>query len=224
MRRAWIAALCAAAALAAPPGAADPAPGAPVSAHVDRTGRRIYLLDADGRVVESAPVGIGRGGLARKTAMSDLITPTGTFSVDLVLTDDGGHDAVAAEAVRRFAGDPEFARLLAGEPGLPGLFANMNGIDFDGDGAPDRAYGVGYIGLTSDDAVTGPKMRRFSRDGTAYWYSIALHHTPDPANLGAANSGGCVHVSEALLRRLVDDGVLTLGSTVTIADGPPAAR
>ena len=40
-----------------------------------------------------------------------------------------------------------FVELLAD---LPALFANMNGIDFDGNGAPDVAYGSAYIGLTYD--------------------------------------------------------------------------
>jgi hypothetical protein len=200
--------------------AAEPA-DAPVAVHIDRSGRQIYLLNANGDVVASEPVGIGRGGLATKTGMSDLITPTGTFTVDLVLTENGSHNAVDPSAVARFSKDPEFARLLSGDPGLKGLFANMNGIDFDRDGRPDRAYGAGYIGLKSDEAVTGPKMRRFSRDRTAYWYAIALHHTPKRDNIGKANSGGCVHLTETMLSRLVEERIVRIGSTVTIADGPP---
>ncbi|MFT5682224.1 MAG: hypothetical protein ACI8RZ_003142 [Myxococcota bacterium] len=182
--------------------------------HIDRAGRILYLLD-DGVVTQTAPVGIGRGGLSEKTTMADLITPTGTFTVDLILTADGGD--VAPEAIARFSDDAEYAALLAD---LPSLFANMSRIDFDGDGAPDAAYGTAYIGLTSTEAVTGPKLRRY-RGGTAYWYSIALHGTPDPDNLGAARSGGCVHLSEGLLAALTAEGRVTIGSPVVIADGPP---
>lgn len=207
------AALISATALAADP----PAP----SVHIDRAGRTLYLLDAaTGAVRHEAPVGIGRGGLGEKQSMSDLITPTGTFTVDLIVTEGGTHDRVSDAALRRFSGDAEYAALLAD---LPALYANMSRLDFDADGTPDRAYGAGYIGLTSSEAVTGPKMRRY-RDGTAYWYSIALHGTPAPSSLGAARSGGCVHLPEALLLSLVTEEVLTIGSAVVIADGPPPAR
>jgi len=194
---------------------------APPRVHVDRQGRILSLVDGHGEVVHSEPIGIGRGGLLEKTAMSDLVTPTGTFTVDLVLQTSGEHDAVAPEVIARFADEPEFAALLSGEPGLSGLFGNMSGIDFDGDGKPDRAYGEAYVGLRSDTAVTGPKMRRHSKSRTAYWYSIALHGTPVAENLGAANSGGCVHVAPALLDRMINEGILALGSELRIADGPP---
>lgn len=186
--------------------------------HIDRAGRTLYLLAPhSGEIVHQEAIGVGRGGLGEKQAMGDLITPTGRFTVDLVVTDRATHDAVSAAATERFREDAEYAGLLAD---LPTLYANMSRIDFDGDGAPDRAYGAGYIGLTSSEAVTGPKMRRY-RDGTAYWYSIALHGTSDASALGEARSGGCVHLSEALLFRLVEEEVLTLGSPVTISDGPP---
>ena len=69
-------------------------------------------------------------------------------------------------------------------------------------------------------AMQRDKARRY-RDGTPYWFSIALHGTPDPANLGAANSGGCVHLSPTMLSHLIDGDLVTLGSVVVIADGPP---
>jgi hypothetical protein len=92
-------------------------------------------------------------------------------------------------------------------------------LDFDGDGVPDRAYGDGYIGLRSSEAVTGPKMRRYR--GTPYWYAIALHGTPDPSSLGEARSGGCVHLPASLLEQLVTGDHIQLGTQVIIADGPP---
>lgn len=185
------------------------------SVTIDRQGRTLYLLDEDGTVLRAAPVGIGRGGLATKQSMADLITPTGTFTIDLVLTGAGG--AVDPSTAAGLATDPEYAALLA-DP--VALLANMNRIDFDGDGAPDRAYGVAYVGLTAEDQVTGPKLRRY-RDGTAYWFSIALHGTPDPANIGAAGSGGCVHLPAELLTELIAAGTLAVGRAVIIQDGAP---
>lgn len=185
------------------------------SVTIDRQGRTLYLLAEDGTVLRSSPVGIGRGGLADKQSMADLITPTGTFTIDLVLTGRGG--TVEPHTAAGFSSDPEYAALLA-DP--VALLANMNRIDFDGDGAPDRAYGVAYVGLTAADRITGPKLRRY-RDGTAYWFSIALHGTPDPANIGAANSGGCVHLPTDLLIELIDAGTLAVGHTVIIQDGAP---
>ena len=185
------------------------------SVTIDRQGRTLYLLADDGTVLRSSPVGIGRGGLTDKQSMADLITPTGTFTIDLVLTADGG--TVEPSTAAGFAADPEYAALLA-DP--VALLANMNRIDFDGDGAPDRAYGSAYVGLTAADRITGPKLRRY-RDGTAYWFSIALHGTPDPANIGAANSGGCVHLPADLLTELIDAGTLAVGQTVVIQDGAP---
>ena len=182
--------------------------------HIDRTGRTLTLID-DGTVLQTAPVGIGRGGLGEKTTMSDFITPTGTFTVDLILTPAGG--AVAPEVVKKFSSIPEYASILND---LPTLFSNMSRIDFDGDGSPDSAYGSAYIGLTSDTAVTGPKLRRY-RDGTIYWYSIALHGTPALESLGAAQSGGCIHLSESRLAALIADDAVAIGSSVIISDGPP---
>jgi len=184
--------------------------------HVDRKHRQVYILDVHGGVVHQEPAGVGRGGLKDKTTMSDLVTPLGSFRVDLVVSENGDHNAISDELKDRWTGDPTYGPLVAD---LRRLYANMSALDFDGDGAPDRAYGSAYVGLHSDTVVTGPKMRRFL--GTPYWYSIALHGTPDPANLGAANSGGCVHLSAELLSRLLSDGTLKVGRTVVIADGPP---
>ena len=198
----------------APPPPEEPWAPVQTRVHVDRSARTIEVVDAEG-VLRTGPVGIGRGGLGEKRSMDDLITPTGVFTVDLVLHAAGTHNAVRWGAA--VPTDPELSELLGS---LEGLFANMNRIDFDGDGQADGAYGDAYIGLSSPDAVTGPKLRRHSASGLPYWYSIALHATPDPANLGQANSGGCVHVDASLLDHLIRDGTLGLGAEVTILDGP----
>lgn len=189
--------------------------------HVDRLNREVYVLDEAGAVVHQEPAGIGRGGLKDKTTMSDLVTPTGTFTVDLVVSQDGRHNAISAAHRTRWAGDATYGRFVDQEDGLAQLYANMSSLDFNGDGSPDRAYGTAYVGLDAKDVVTGPKMRQYR--GTPYWYSIALHGTPDPANLGQARSGGCVHLSADLLTRLITDGTLSIGQKVVIADGPPKA-
>lgn len=186
--------------------------------HVDRRGRRVYVLDEQGEVTHSEPAGIGRGGLGRKSSMGDLKTPTGRFVVDLLLAPAAGTFAVSPAVSSQ---DDVLQGFVNGPAALARLWSNMDQLDFDGDGAPDHAYGSAYIGLHSPDgsAVTGPKLRRFR--GTPYWYSIALHGTPDPTSLGQARSGGCVHLSAALLQRLVTQGTLALGAEVVIADGPP---
>lgn len=205
------------------PEAPPPAPEAPAAptltpprVHVDRAARTVTVVDRQGHVTVE-PIGIGSGGLAEKRSMADRVTPTGTFTVDLVLHAAGTHDAVAPEAVARFAGDPELAALLTPD-GLPRLFRNMSGLDFDGDGAAGE-YGPAYIGLHAADVVTGPKLDRWR--GVPRWFSIALHGTPDPTDLGGATSGGCVHLSDPLLARLIEEELLVVGSTVTITDGPP---
>ena len=194
----------------------------PPLVHVDRHGRMLYVLNDRGAVVHQEPIGIGRGGLGEKTSMSDFITPVGTFTVDLILDETGTYNAIAPSLRARWAGDPTYGALVAPRSGLATLYANMASLDFNGDDVPDRAYGVAYIGLDSASAVTGPKMRLFR--GTPYWYSIALHGTPSPEGLGQARSGGCVHVSKDLLRHLLHEGILSVGQTVRIADGPPTLR
>ena len=182
----------------------------------------LYVLDNQRAVLHQEPIGIGRGGLGEKVSMSDFVTPLGTFTVDLVLEDSGQHNAIAPSLRDRWTGDPTYGALVEPQSGLTTLYRNMSSLDFNGDQAPDRAYGVAYVGLDSASAITGPKMRLFR--GTPYWYSIALHGTPSSEQLGQARSGGCVHVSAPLLRRLIREGTLAVGQTVRIADGPPTIK
>ena len=184
---------------------------------VDRQHRQLHVRDAQGQYSAHA-VGVGRGGLDTKTSMADAITPTGTFTVDLILTTSGQHNAISVDNHMRFSQHDDFAPFTD-EHGLQRLFSNMNSLDFDQNGAADAAYGNAYIGLTSPQAITGPKFRHYQ--GTVYWFSIALHGTPDPANIGQARSGGCVHLPDDLLHRLITEGVVTIGSEVVIADTPP---
>lgn len=193
--------------------------GTPPRVHVDRTAREIWVYDATGSLTHRTAVGVGRGGLGQKTAMGDLITPTGTFTVDLVISETGTHNAIASIHTQRWSGDATYGHFVDAPGGLIRLYETMSSLDFNGDGTPDRAYGTAYVGLSAADAVTGPKMRLYR--GTPYWYSIALHGTPDPTSIGQARSGGCVHLPSALLQSLITTGTLAIGQTVVIADGPP---
>ena len=172
--------------------------------HVDRKGHKFYVLDDDGKIIYQAPAGIGRGGLKKKKRMSDQVTPTGNFKVDLILHKNPKWNAISENNKELYKG------------GLKTLFDNMNGIDFDRNGKSDGAYGTAYIGLDSKDAVTGPKLSQYGK--TPYWYSIAIHGTPSPSNIGKSNSGGCVHLSEKDLNHLIEKKIVQIGTPVTISD------
>ena len=196
----------------------EPKSEGPFSVLINRQHKQLMVLDKNGQVVVEAPVGIGKGGLSVKTSMSDLVTPTGTMVVDLILYQEPQYNRVEPGASERFSSPSEFGEFFSGSGGLLRLFATMNSIDFDQNGMPDRAYGSGYIGLTSSSVITGPKMRFFQ--GTPYWFSIAIHGTPhEEKNIGQANSGGCVHVRSDTLSKLIEGGLVQIGTEVTITDG-----
>lgn len=187
------------------------------SIFINRKTHMFYILDASGKQVFEAPSGIGRGGLKKKVGMNDSVTPTGEFEVDLILSPS--RNEIANGSKNMFLNDKRFADYLTTESGLKKLFANMNSIDFDHDGKPDNAYGISYIGLNSKSAVTGPKMRMSGV--IPYWYSIAIHGTQDPSNIGRSNSGGCIHLGKDVLEKLLIDPYLKIGTKVKIADEGP---
>ena len=183
---------------------------------VDRKHRWLYLIN-DGSVVDQAAIGIGRGGLKTKTSMRDDVTPLGEFYVDIVLSKSSEYNAIAAAAKERVCRDKDFSSFCAKDNFLESLYANMNSLDFNGDGRADNAYGFAYIGLDSKEALTGPKLKRFK--SVPYWFSIALHGTPTPERaLGNATSGGCVHVGEDVLKKLLEGEWVKPGSRVHIVD------
>jgi hypothetical protein len=188
----------------------------PYSLLIHRADKRLEVLNSQGKPVYQAPVGIGQGGLKEKQDMADLVTPTGQMTVDLILYKKSTYNQIVSQNVERFSKNPEFRPLVDQPQGLVQLFKNMNRIDFDGNGGPDKAYGDGYIGLTSETVITGPKMSKFEQ--TPYWFSIALHGTPDPKNIGQANSGGCVHLGSGTLQQLIENGWVRLGTVVKITD------
>ena len=162
-------------------------------------------------------IGIGRGGLKKKTNMADEVTPTGSFKVDIILSPDPANNKISQRYLEKYGAEKNLLSRVDSPQHLSELFKTMSLMDFDRDGKPDKAYGTAYIGLSSTNAITGPKLRKGM--GTIYWYSIALHGTPTPANLGKANSGGCVHVDKVTLEHLVKR--LKIGSPVVITDKAP---
>lgn len=172
----------------------------------------------DKLVIEKIPCGIGRGGLKPKTSMTDSVTPTGNFIVDIILSNKPGLNAVS-DTVKKHYQNTEFAQFDESASGLLKLFHNMNSLDFDKNGKPDNSYGMAYVGLNSDNAVTGPKMRYFN--GVPYWFSIAIHGTNDESNVGKANSGGCIHLKRDDLEKMLENGFVKIGTKVVISDSAP---
>lgn len=183
---------------------------------IHRREKRLEVLNRRGDRLYQASIGIGQGGLKEKQDMADLVTPTGEMTVDLILYKKPAYNQIANQNVQRFSPSPQFRPLVSQPQGLVQLFQNMNGLDFDGNGSPDQAYGDGYIGLTSATTITGPKLSTFA--ATPYWFSIALHGTPDPRNIGQANSGGCVHLAPETLKQLIEHRWVQLGTAVKIVD------
>ncbi|MCU0534329.1 MAG: L,D-transpeptidase family protein [Hydrococcus sp. Prado102] len=196
----------------------------PFTIKIDRVVQQMQVIDPNGAEVIKTPIGIGRGGLKSKRDMMDYVTPTGEFVVDLILYQQESFNRVSPQLHDRYL-NSEFRELFAKPQGLKELFHNMNSLDFDGNRTPDRSYGIAYIGLnatSTNSVVTGPKMRYASWQGgenTPYWFSIALHGTPEEkTDIGAANSGGCIHVPQQVLKKLVEEGIVKIGTPVIISD------
>lgn len=190
------------------------------SVHINRKDKQFYVIDnKKDKVVYRAPCGVGKGGLKLKKSMSDYITPTGKFYVDVILNKDDKYNSIAPGNVDKCKGNQKYSELASSREGLARLFKNMNSIDFDHNGKPDHAYGIAYIGLQSNASVTGPKMKMYG--STPYWYSIAIHGTPDEANVGRAKSGGCVQLAAKDLSWLMENSIVTIGTKVTISDKDP---
>jgi hypothetical protein len=186
--------------------------------HIDRKHRKIYVLNGS-KVIYKSECGVGRGGLKIKKKMSDFITPTGEFVVDLILYVKPQFNTISMLNFNKYKSSKNYSSLASPPDGLSRLFQNMNNIDFDKNGKADQAYGLGYIGLNSNRAVTGPKMRMYG--SVPYWFSIALHGTPNNDNVGQANSGGCIHLSEKDITYLVENRIVKIGTQVIISDLPP---
>lgn len=189
------------------------------SLYIDRVNRKLYVISPNGDVVLTANCGIGKGGLKKKNNMSDHITPTGEFTIDLILYNNANYNAISKSNIEKYRNNKTYSTLTQGTTGLAQLFENMNQIDFNEDGKPDRAYGAAYIGLDSKTVVTGPKVRLYK--DLPYWYSIGIHGTPDRKNIGKARSGGCIHISDNILTKLITEGIVKIGTKVIINDEMP---
>lgn len=196
------------------------------SIRIERKSKRISVFDSSGKVVLRGPVGIGKGGLLGKRNMADLVTPTGNFVVNIVLSNDQRQVKISPELRNKYKSDKAYADFLNSPEGLVRMFNNMSSLDFDGDGKGDTAYGAGYVGLALSPSAGSAVKRRASSivgpgarvyQGKVSWYSIAIHGTPNPERaLGKATSGGCVHVDAKNLKTLLD--IVPLGTSVSITD------
>lgn len=187
---------------------------------IDRKARTMSVYRGHaGKPILETRIGIGRGGLGQKKSMNDYITPCGEFVVDLILYQEKFND-VDKKLLQKYSAaaantGSSQSSYLASPQGMQRLFSNMNSIDFNGDSKPDTAYGAAYIGLNSRDAITGPKLSEFK--GTTYWFSIALHGTADEKrNIGSANSGGCIQIPSKELKRIIEEHMIGIGTSVTI--------
>lgn len=176
--------------------------------------KRHLLVKDQSKTVLNTSVGTGRDGF--KKSMSDKITPRGIFFIEIILYKDEAFNAASRELQNKYKGNKTASSFLSTRAGLARLFSNMNSIDFDGDQKADKAYGIGYLGLRSEHGViTGPKMSNFN--GKPYWFSIALHTTNnEQKNIGSSNSGGCIHVPATILRQLIEQRLVGIGTRVTI--------
>lgn len=182
---------------------------------IRRSNCTMQVLSPTGATVVSCPVSLGRGGIKQKHSMADYVTPTGTFTVDLILDEEKPQfNAIAKESLEALK-HHRWQKLISSNTKLRVLFATMNNLDFNGDGHADHAYGIAYIGLNGLNS--GPKLSSFQ--SKPYWYSIALHGTAHgERQLGSYSSGGCIHVSEEILRKLIETHLVTINTPVTIVD------
>ncbi len=161
-----------------------------------------------GQQRSSFPVGFGRNGVTcAGTRFEEGYTPLGKFKVNAILSED------------RFEMDPKLitesgkskAELKAS------LFKNMNAIDFSGDGETGE-YGIGYISLEPLNSVEQP-FRFNTYDGKFRWYSFAIHGSNNDKRVGQQVTGGCLNVTEPVLKTLLAS--VQLGDEVVVqAKGP----
>ena len=153
-------------------------------------------------------VGHGRYGIAcAGSTFEEGMTPIGTFRVNAILSDD------------RFAMDPELVKRSGkSEAELrENLFRNMSAIDFSGDGE-NAEYGIGYISLEPLNSVEQP-FRFNTYDGKFRWYSFAIHGSNNDKRVGQQVTGGCLNVTEPVLKTLLAS--VQLGDEVVVqANGP----
>lgn len=153
-------------------------------------------------------VGYGKYGIACEgSRFEEGWTPLGRFRVNAVLTAD------------RFEMDPDLVAQSgqSADKLRQDLFANMNSIDFDGDGE-NGEYGGGYISLAPVPDTDQPfEFNHYA--GTFRWYSFAIHGTNDTDKIGRKSTGGCVNVNNMSLSMILD--TVQLGDDVVISSSGP---
>lgn len=153
-------------------------------------------------------VGFGRKGVTCAGGrFEEGYTPLGRFRVNAILS--GNRFAMDPALIRQSGkSEAELRRML---------FANMNAIDFNGDGT-SREYGMGYVSLAPINSV--PQPFAFNTYGGRFrWYSFAIHGSNNDQRIGQKVTGGCVNVAEADLKLLL--ATVQLGDEVVInAKGP----
>jgi len=153
-------------------------------------------------------VGFGRNGVTcAGTRFEEGYTPLGKFRVNAILSKD------------QFVMDPALiAKSGKTEAELKKtLFRNMNAIDFSGDGETGE-YGIGYVSLAPVDSVKQPFAFN-EYDGKFRWYSFAIHGSNNDQRIGEQVTGGCLNVTEPVLKTML--GTLKLGDEVLVsANGP----
>lgn len=95
------------------------------------------------------------------------------------------------------------------------LFANMNSIDFDGDGQSGE-YGAAFIGLEPLPPTVAQPFGFQTYRRVFRWYSYALHGNRNDARVGECRSGGCVNTTKAALEHILPS--LRLGDRVEILE------
>ena len=148
-------------------------------------------------------VGYGRHGVTcAGTQFEEGYTPLGRFVVNAILSKD--QFAMDKDLIVRSGKSEKELRKT--------LFANMNSIDFSGDGESGE-YGIGYISLAPINSVKQPfSFNKYN--GTFRWYSFAMHGSNNEAKVGDRVTGGCLNLGESVLASMLK--IVRLGDTVEI--------
>ena len=87
------------------------------SLHINRSSKQFYVIKPDGSVLWEKPCGIGRGGLKQKKTMSDFVTPTGQFTIDIILYEKEKFNAVSDKIIRKYQKDSKYHKLVSSKEG-----------------------------------------------------------------------------------------------------------
>lgn len=162
------------------------------------------LVAGDGQTRFEFPAGMGRDGLlpagSRFRPGHSLL---GSFRINAILSP------------QRFEMDEELV-ARSGKPRAwlaAHLFANMNSIDFDGDGRAGE-YGSAFLSLEPFPSTVSQPFSFQTYRGVFRWYSYAIHGAEDESRVGKAITGGCINLPRAALDQLLP--LLRLGDTVKI--------